>query len=78
MIGGGVVGAEMAQAYRRLGADEVVIVRSGERMLTRNEPWVEDLLGEVFAEEGITVLTGQRASRVRRDAPDGLTRRGRQ
>lgn len=71
VLGGGVVGAEMAQAYRRLGADQVVVVEAGERLLSRYEPWVGDVLAEVFTDEGITVLTGRRASRVRREGDSG-------
>ena len=71
VLGGGVVGAEMAQAYRRLGAAEVTIVEAGERLLSRYEPWVGDVLADVFADEGITVLTGRRAERAERDGVDG-------
>ena len=71
VLGGGVVGVEMAQAYRRLGAAEVTVVQSGERLVPRNEPWVGDLLGEVFAEEGIRVLTGRRATAAERSGADG-------
>ncbi|MBW3638233.1 MAG: NAD(P)/FAD-dependent oxidoreductase [Actinobacteria bacterium] len=74
VLGGGVVGAEMAQAYRRLGTAEVTVVEAGERMLARYEPWVGDLLAEVFAEEGITVLTGRRAQHVEREGADGPVR----
>ena len=71
VLGGGVVGAEMAQAYRRLGAAEVTIVEAEERLLSRYEPWVGDVLADVFADEGITVLTGRRAERAQRDGIDG-------
>jgi pyruvate/2-oxoglutarate dehydrogenase complex dihydrolipoamide dehydrogenase (E3) component len=71
VLGGGVVGAEMAQAYRRLGAAEVTVVEAGERLLSRYEPWVGDVLADVFADEGITVLTGRRAERAQRDGVDG-------
>jgi len=71
VLGGGVVGAEMAQAYRRLGAEEVTVVEGGEQLLSRLEPWVGQVLGEVFADEGITVLTGRRVERVERNGEDG-------
>jgi pyruvate/2-oxoglutarate dehydrogenase complex dihydrolipoamide dehydrogenase (E3) component len=71
VLGGGVVGAEMAQAYRRLGAAEVTVVEAGERMLSRYEPWVGNVLSDVFAGEGITVLTGSRASSAARSGADG-------
>jgi pyruvate/2-oxoglutarate dehydrogenase complex dihydrolipoamide dehydrogenase (E3) component len=71
VLGGGVVGAEMAQAYRRLGAAEVTVVEAEGRLLSRYEPWVGDVLADVFADEGITVLTGRRAERAQRDGVDG-------
>ncbi len=71
VLGGGVVGAEMAQAYRRLGASAVTIVEAGDRLLSRYEPWVGEVLAEAFADEGISVVTGARAEQVRRDGSDG-------
>ena len=71
VLGGGVVGVEMAQAYRRLGAAEVTVVERGERLLSKYEPWVGEVLGEVFADEGITVLSGRTVQRAEREAADG-------
>jgi len=70
VIGGGVVGCEMAQAMRRLGAEEVTIVQYGPRLLPRAEPAASDLLRAAFEEAGITVLTGRKATEVRRPAGD--------
>ena len=71
VLGGGVVGVEMAQAYRRLGATEVTVVEMGDRLVAGYEPWVGEVLAEVFADEGITVLTGRRVERAERDGADG-------
>ncbi len=71
VLGGGVVGVEMAQAYRRLGASQVTILEAGDRVVSRYDAWVGELLGEVFAEEGITVRTGRRVQRVHREGSDG-------
>ena len=71
VLGGGVVGVEMAQAYRRLGAAEVTIVEAGDRLLGNYDAWVGEVLGEILAEEGITVRVGRRAERVSRDGSDG-------
>ena len=70
VIGGGVVGCEMAQAMRRLGAEEVTIVQHGPRLLPRAEPAASDLLRAAFEEAGITVLPGRKATEVRRPAGD--------
>ena len=66
VLGGGVVGCEMAQAMRGLGAEEVTIVQHGPRLLPRAEPSASELLRASFEAAGITVLTGATATEVRR------------
>jgi pyruvate/2-oxoglutarate dehydrogenase complex dihydrolipoamide dehydrogenase (E3) component len=56
VIGGGPIGCELAQAYRRLGSKVTVIA---EHLLPREEPEVSELLNRIFAEEGIERLTGR-------------------
>jgi pyruvate/2-oxoglutarate dehydrogenase complex dihydrolipoamide dehydrogenase (E3) component len=70
-LGGGVVGVEMAQAFRRLGAEEVTIVEMADRLLPNEEPFVGDELQQTFEEEGIVVHTGAKAAAARRDGTDG-------
>jgi pyruvate/2-oxoglutarate dehydrogenase complex dihydrolipoamide dehydrogenase (E3) component len=70
VLGGGVVGAEMAQAYRWLGAAEVTIVEQAERLLSAEEPFVGTELAEAFTEAGIDVRTGATAVRAARPVPD--------
>lgn len=67
VLGGGAVGAELAQAYRRLGSEEVTVVEGGPRLLSREEPFAGLEVQKAFEAEGMTVLTGARASRVSRD-----------
>jgi pyruvate/2-oxoglutarate dehydrogenase complex dihydrolipoamide dehydrogenase (E3) component len=71
VLGGGVVGVEMAQAYRHLGAQEVTIVEMADRILGPYEPWVSELLTEALTDEGVVVRTGAAAQRARRDGTDG-------
>ncbi len=71
VIGGGVVGCEMAQAARHLGASEVTILQSGERLLETEEPFAGDEVAAAFAEQGITVHLGARVTSVDRDATGG-------
>jgi dihydrolipoamide dehydrogenase len=71
VVGGGAVGAEMAQCFRRLGADEVTVVEGSERLLFHEEPFAGKELSDAFEAEGIRVLTGTRLTAVRRDDPDG-------
>ncbi len=57
VIGGGPIGAELAQAFSRFGT-RVTVLERGDRILGPEEPEAGELLGRVFAEEGIQVLTG--------------------
>ncbi len=71
ILGGGVVGVEMAQAFRSLGAAEVTIVEMADRLLPNEEPFVDADLQAAFAEQGVTVLVGSRATAATRDGEDG-------
>jgi pyruvate/2-oxoglutarate dehydrogenase complex dihydrolipoamide dehydrogenase (E3) component len=70
VLGGGPVGSEMAQSYRRLGS-EVTIIEREQRLLGPYEPEVGDTLRAAFEAEGIRVLTGTTAASVTRDGDDG-------
>jgi pyruvate/2-oxoglutarate dehydrogenase complex dihydrolipoamide dehydrogenase (E3) component len=72
VLGGGVVGVEMAQAFRRLGA-EVTVVEMADRLLANEEPFVGQQLQEAFEAEGITVLVGAQAVRAERDGDGPVT-----
>ncbi len=71
VLGGGVVGCEMAQAYRDLGAEEVTIVERSERLVGGFEAWASPLLAEAFHDAGIRVLTGRSVEHVARQGEDG-------
>jgi pyruvate/2-oxoglutarate dehydrogenase complex dihydrolipoamide dehydrogenase (E3) component len=66
VLGGGVVGVEMAQAWHALGA-EVTIIEAGARLLAREEPFAAAEVSDALRGRGIEVLTGRRATRVGRD-----------
>lgn len=64
VVGGGPIGCELAQVFARFGV-RVTVVQHGPRLVPANEPEASALLAEVFAHEGIRVLTDaelQRAS----------------
>jgi pyruvate/2-oxoglutarate dehydrogenase complex dihydrolipoamide dehydrogenase (E3) component len=69
VIGGGVVGAEMAQAYATLGS-RVTVIEAEERLIPREEPFAGQQLREALTRRGIDVRTGVRAETVRRDGPE--------
>ncbi len=59
VLGGGVVGIEMAQAWNDLGAEEVTIVEMSDRLIPREEQFAGEHIKKIFTEEyGIKVLTG--------------------
>jgi pyruvate/2-oxoglutarate dehydrogenase complex dihydrolipoamide dehydrogenase (E3) component len=60
VVGGGYIGCEFAQAWRRFGA-AVTIVEPGEHLLGHEDPEVSRALEDAFRAEGIAVLLGARA-----------------
>jgi pyruvate/2-oxoglutarate dehydrogenase complex dihydrolipoamide dehydrogenase (E3) component len=71
VLGGGPVGCELAQAYRRLGSQEVTVVVRGGRLLAREEPFAGREVEAAFEAEGIAVRTRTEVASVRRDRPGG-------
>ncbi|HEX9946482.1 MAG TPA: FAD-dependent oxidoreductase [Allosphingosinicella sp.] len=63
IVGGGPIGTEMAQAFARLGA-KVTQIENGDRLLSKEDPEVSELVASVLREEGVEVLTGHSAVRV--------------
>ena len=63
MLGGGYVGLELAQAYRRFGS-RVTVVEHGPQLAGREDPDVADAIGQLFGDEGIEVLLSAEALRV--------------
>ncbi len=55
VLGGGAVGVELAQFFRRMGSD-VTLVEYHDRVLARLDPDAGTLLRERFEQEGISVL----------------------
>ncbi|MEU9113482.1 NAD(P)/FAD-dependent oxidoreductase [Streptomyces sp. NPDC048483] len=70
VVGGGVVGVEMATAWRALGASVTLLVR-GDGLLPRMEPFAGHLVAESLAEAGVFLRTGVEVTEVRREAPGG-------
>ena len=64
VIGGGPIGCELAQAFRRLGS-EVTIIQHG-RFLPKEEPDASALLARVFEREGLRVLLNAKVKRARK------------
>ena len=69
ILGGGPVGAEMAQAVRRLGG-EVALVEGAEHVLAREPAPLGHALGEVLRRDGIELFLGMHATAARRDGEE--------
>jgi pyruvate/2-oxoglutarate dehydrogenase complex dihydrolipoamide dehydrogenase (E3) component len=69
ILGGGPVGAEMAQAVARLGG-KVVLVEGAPHVLAREPTPLGEALGEVLRAEGIELILGVQATAARRDGAD--------
>ncbi len=69
ILGGGPVGAEMAQAVRRLGGD-VALAEGAAHVLAREPAPLGEALGEVLRADGVELLLGVHATAARRDGED--------
>jgi len=72
VIGGGYVGLELAQAFRRFGS-AVTILDTGPRLAAREDEDVGALLLELMENEGIEVLRSAKISAVSGHSGEGVT-----
>jgi pyruvate/2-oxoglutarate dehydrogenase complex dihydrolipoamide dehydrogenase (E3) component len=70
IMGGGVVGVEMSQAYCSLGS-HVTLIEGERRLLPHEEEFACEQVTDALAEQGVDIRTGQKATRVRRDGDGG-------
>jgi len=73
VLGGGAIGAEMAQAFRRLGSAQVTVVEAAPRLLTREEPFAGEQVAAAFESEGIKVIVGMGMTSVERTADGAVS-----
>ncbi len=71
VLGGGYVGLEFGQMFRRFGA-EVTIVQRGPALLAREDPDVAEAVAGIMREDGIEVLLDADASRVTAGEDGGI------
>ncbi len=67
VVGGGVVGCELAQAFRRLGS-EVVLIQHGPQLLPAMEPFAGQRVAAALREEGVDLRLDQDLDSV---SPEG-------
>jgi len=73
VLGGGYIGCEFAQMFRRFGS-EVTVVESRDRLMAREEPDASAALQGVFEAEGIRLALGAKAANVSRAGGDVVVR----
>ncbi|HEY0416422.1 MAG TPA: NAD(P)/FAD-dependent oxidoreductase [Gaiellaceae bacterium] len=72
VLGGGVVGVELGQAWSSLGSS-VTIVEGGPRLIAREEEFAGRFVEDALAARGVDVRTGVRAGAVERNGSVRLT-----
>jgi len=73
ILGGGVVGCEMADAWRTLGTEEVTLIARDPRLLVNAEDFAGEAVRASFEQRGIWVILGTTTERVARAASGEVT-----
>src|SRR6516162_9725063 len=63
VLGGGYVGLELSQAFRRFGS-RVTVIERGPQLASREDPDISTALKDLFVDEGIEVLLKTSVSQV--------------
>lgn len=70
VLGGGYVGCEFAQLFRRLGAN-VTIIQRASQLVGREDPEIASCLVDIFKEDGISVYLNSTATSVSKSSSKG-------
>ncbi|WP_406114326.1 dihydrolipoyl dehydrogenase family protein [Kitasatospora purpeofusca] len=73
VVGGGVVGVELATAWRALGSEVVLLVR-GSALLPRTEPFAGELVADGLRDLGVDLRFGTEVTALERHAVAGADR----
>src|SRR5580765_8970426 len=68
VLGGGKIGLECGQLFRRLGS-RVTIVQSGDQLLAREDPDVAEEVTKILRQDGIDVLLNAKTTHVDQAGP---------
>jgi pyruvate/2-oxoglutarate dehydrogenase complex dihydrolipoamide dehydrogenase (E3) component len=71
VLGGGYVGLEFAQAYRRFGS-RVTVLEHGPQLVSREDADVAEAIAQLFADEGIEVLLSAEVLQVEGQSGKGV------
>ncbi|HET6309123.1 MAG TPA: mercuric reductase [Rhodopila sp.] len=72
VLGGGYVGIELAQAFRRFGS-RVTVVEAGPQLIRREDPDVAEAVRRILAGEDIRLLLSTETTAVRGRSGDGVS-----
>src|SRR5437899_6821141 len=72
VLGGGYVGLEFGQAYRRFGS-RVTIIEHGPQLMSREDPDVSDEVQRTLSDEGVEVLVGAEIHKVHGRSGKGVS-----
>ena len=67
ILGGGYIALELGQMFQRFGVEVTILERNSQLLAHGYEPEVGETIGELFAKEGINVLTNMSVRSVRKD-----------
>jgi pyruvate/2-oxoglutarate dehydrogenase complex dihydrolipoamide dehydrogenase (E3) component len=71
VLGGGYVGLEFGQMFRRFGS-QVTVIQRGAHLLAREDTDVADAVADILREDGIDILLQTTPSRVSQDSDGGI------
>ena len=72
VLGGGYVGLELGQSYRRFGS-RVTVLEHGPQLLAREDPDVSDEVQRILSDEGMRCVVGAEVRRVHGRSGEGVT-----
>ncbi|MEZ0538315.1 mercuric reductase [Fibrella arboris] len=72
ILGGGYIGVEFSQMFRRFGS-EVTIIERGDQLLSREDKDIADELTKILEDEGVRVMTNTTVGQVSKSADGGVT-----
>lgn len=72
ILGGGYIGVEFSQMFRRFGSD-VTIIERGDQLLAREDKDIAEALTTILTDEGIRVMTNTAVEQVSKGAAGEVT-----
>jgi pyruvate/2-oxoglutarate dehydrogenase complex dihydrolipoamide dehydrogenase (E3) component len=72
VLGGGYIGLEFSQMFRRFGAD-VTIINRGERLVSLEDPEISEEVRKILEDDGLTVFLRSTMSKVRQSESAEIT-----